>query len=177
MDPINSRDNLFSRGPSPPPSQQPFQLPPSQPSDQHVSPAPSHLDPPPAPSTTQLDNLFNTLNAPSVSHVSPQPSHTSSNIYLPSQEHTNSRHASPASVNAGSVSSSMSAPTNPTVERQNALLTLLGSVSAPVASIQLPPVGGAAPQQVPTPPGSAPRNTMSNNETQGKLLLEQLMSG
>ncbi|KAH9842849.1 uncharacterized protein C8Q71DRAFT_224221 [Rhodofomes roseus] len=172
----NTRDNVFSRGPSPPPHQS-FQASLSQVNDPHVSPAPSYREPPPASSTAHLDNLFQTLNAPSNSHVSPQPSHNGSNIYAGPQE-ANSGHATPASVNAGSISSSMSGPSNQATERQNALLSLLGStVSGP------PNVQGAAPgappppQQVPTPPGSAPRSGMTSNESQGKLLLEQLMSG
>ncbi|KAI0928852.1 hypothetical protein AcW2_004723 [Taiwanofungus camphoratus] len=175
MDPISSRDNVFSRGPSPPPPPpQPFKV--SQLNDPHVSPGPSHRDTLPSSSTSHLDNLFHTLNAPSTSHVSPQPSNSSAHIYSGPQEPNNSGHGTPASVNAGSVSSSISAPSNPTAERQNALLSLLGAVSS--SSTQAAPAGGPVPpQQIPTPPGSAQRAGMPSSESQGKLLLEQLMSG
>lgn len=176
MDPITGRDNVFSRGPSPPPHQ-PFQLPPSQLSDQHASPAPSYHEPPPSSSNTHLDNLFHTLNAPSAQHASPQLSNAGSNFYSGPQEASNSGHVTPASVNAGSISSHMSGPSNPTAERQNALLSLLGAVSAPSSNSQLPVGGPAPPQQVPTPPGSVPRNASSSSESQGKQLLEQLMAG
>ncbi|PCH38277.1 hypothetical protein WOLCODRAFT_115184 [Wolfiporia cocos MD-104 SS10] len=184
MDPITGRDNVFSRGPSPPPNQQSFQLPPTQLNDPQASPVPSLRDPPPATSSTNhLDHLFHTLNAPSASHVSPQPSNSGSNIYAGPQEHPNSGPATPASVNAGSVSSSMTGPNTQASDRQNALLSLLGTVSGPPSNNQgntqiNPNLGGQVPpQQVPTPPGSAQRALMSNNESQGKLLLEQLMSG
>ncbi len=86
--------------------------------------------------------------------------------------------ATPASVNAGSVSSSHSGPTNPASERQNALLSLLGAVTSPTSNPHNNPLmGPVPPQQVPTPPGSAPRAGQSSNESQGKFLLEQLMSG
>lgn len=71
-----------------------------------------------------------------------------------------------------------------TVDRQSALLSLLGSV--PAGNVRGASGGGPAPQphqqaqQVPTPPGSSQRtgNSPSHaNETQGKHLLEQLMSG
>ncbi|KAH9934831.1 uncharacterized protein B0H18DRAFT_978500 [Fomitopsis serialis] len=175
MDHANTRDNVFSRGPSPP-HQQSFAAPLSQANDPHVSPAPSYREPPLASSTTHLDNLFQTLNAPSNSHVSPQPSNNGSNIYAGPQE-ANSGHATPASVNAGSISSSMSGPSNQATERQNALLSLLGSTVSGPSNVQTAPVAHPPPQQVPTPPGSAPRSGMTSNESQGKLLLEQLMSG
>ncbi|KZT69035.1 hypothetical protein DAEQUDRAFT_757242 [Daedalea quercina L-15889] len=174
MDHANTRDNVFSRGPSPPPQQSFGAL--SQVNDPHVSPAPSYREPPPASSTTHLDNLFQTLNAPSTSHISPQPSNNGSNIYAGPQE-ANSGHATPASVNAGSISSSMSGPSNQIHERQNALLSLLGSTVSGPSNVQTAPVAPAPPQQVPTPPGSAPRSGMTASESQGKFLLEQLMSG
>ncbi|GBE82365.1 hypothetical protein SCP_0407490 [Sparassis crispa] len=174
MDPIAARDNVFSRGPTPPPQpQQHFQvpLPPLNP-----SPSPSHRETVPSTSTSRLDTLLHGLNAPSVSHVSPQPS-SAANIYPGLQEPVQSGPATPASVNAGSVSSSASAPSNPAADRQNALLSLLGAVSPPSSNAQIPPASGPPPpQQIPTPPGSAPRG-MPSNESQGKLLLEQLMSG
>ncbi|TFY60695.1 hypothetical protein EVJ58_g4976 [Rhodofomes roseus] len=136
----NTRDNVFSRGPSPPPHQS-FQASLSQVNDPHVSPAPSYREPPPASSTAHLDNLFQTLNAPSNSHEA------------------NSGHATPASVNAGSISSSMSGPSNQATERQNALLSLLGStVSGP------PNVQGAAPGAPPSASASADASWLGPEE-------------
>ncbi|KAH9946232.1 uncharacterized protein BXZ73DRAFT_36999 [Epithele typhae] len=177
----SSRDNVFSPGPSTPPPQ--FQMHPSS-----GSPAPSVREPP-APNTVQahLDSLIHGLNstpsAPSASHVSPQPSVASATIYHGPQEQTHSGPATPASGHAGSVSSNMSGPSNQATDRQNALLSLLGSVSTPPqpqpqpqpAPPLIPQMNPIQPQQVPTPPGSAPRGGISSNETT-KLLLEQLMS-
>lgn len=177
MDAIGNRDNVFSRGPSPPSSQQPFQAPSSQMKDPHVSPAPSHREIATSVSNNPLDSLFQGLNSSSASHVSPQPNTSSGIIYSSPQEQSTSGPATPASVNAGSVSSSGSGPSNQAAERQNALLSLLGAVSGPSASPPSSQIGASVtPQQVPTPPGSAPRNNPSN-ESQGKLLLGQLMSG
>lgn len=181
MDPIASRDNVFSRGPSTPPLQ-PFQMHPGQPSEPHGSPAPSIREAA-APSAAQshLDSLLHGLNtSPSISHVSPQPSVASAHIYPGPQEQQvhSAGPATPASGNAGSISSNMSGHANQATERQNALLTLLGTVSSPSSNPQpMPPMGPVHPQQVPTPPGSAPRAGVSASESQGKLLLEQLMSG
>ncbi|KZT11432.1 uncharacterized protein LAESUDRAFT_740929 [Laetiporus sulphureus 93-53] len=178
MDPITGRDTLFSRGPSPPPQAQPFQMPPSQLSDAHTSPAPSFRDLAPMQGASHLDSLFQGLSAQPTSRASPQMSNTGSNVYSGHHDPNNSGHATPASMNAGSVASSMSGPNNPVTERQNALLSLLGAVSGPPSGAQAASGGGQAPpQQVPTPPGSAQRGAASSNETQGKLLLEQLMTG
>ena len=172
MDHGSTRDNVFSRGPSPPP-QQPFAAL-SQVNDPHVSPAPSYRELPPASSTAHLDNLFQPLT--SNSHVSPQPSNNSSNIYAGPQE-ANSGHATPASVNAGSISSSMSGPSNQAHERQNALLSLLGSTVSGPSNVPSASSAPIPPPQVPTPPGSAQRSGgITSSESQGKLLLEQIMS-
>lgn len=182
MDPI-TRDNVFSRGPStPPPSSSQFQMVPHVPgpsSEPHVSPAPSHREAS-APNTAQshLDSLLHNLNAPSASHTSPQPSIASATIYQGPHEQPHSGPATPASGNAGSISSNVSGPSNQATERQNALLSLLGAVSSPSSNPQpIPPMGSVQPTQIPTPPGSAPRTGLTSSESQGKLLLEQLMSG
>ena len=182
MDPI-TRDNVFSRGPStPPPSSLQFQMVPHIPgpsSEPHVSPAPSHREVS-APNTAQshLDSLLHNLNTPTLSHVSPQPSIASATIYQGPHEQPHSGPATPASGNAGSISSNVSGPNNQTAERQNALLSLLGAVSSPSSNPQpIPPMGPVQPTQIPTPPGSAPRTGLTTSESQGKLLLEQLMSG
>ena len=181
MDPIANRDNIFSRGPVTPPPPQQFSMLPGQSTEPHGSPAPSIREAAaPSSSHSHLDNLFHGLNsAPAASHVSPQPSVASANIYPGPQEQVHSAGpATPASGNAGSVSSNMSGSANQATERQNALLSLLGTVSSPSSNPQpMPPMGPVQPQQVPTPPGSAPRAGVSHSDAQGKLLLEQLMSG
>jgi hypothetical protein len=62
----------------------------------------------------------------------------------------------------------------PDRDKQHALLSLLGTVGGRGEAV---PATG--PQQVPTPPGSSqssgPSPNDSNNEAQGKFLLEQLM--
>ncbi|KAH9854093.1 hypothetical protein C2E23DRAFT_82041 [Lenzites betulinus] len=178
MDPIPNRDNVFSRGPSPPPTQH-FQVPQAQHNEPHVSPAPSHREPAPTTAQTHLDSLLHGLNTPSASHVSPQPSAASASIYHGPQEPPHSGPATPASGHAGSISSNVSGQAIQTSDRQNALLSLLGAVSSPSSNPQpMPHVAPPAPpQQVPTPPGSAPKPGMMTSESQGKLLLEQLMSG
>ncbi|KAI0340485.1 hypothetical protein BDW22DRAFT_1485930 [Trametopsis cervina] len=181
MDPITSRDNLFSRGPSPPPSgHQPFQVnAPTQQPEQQPAASPSQRET----NTTAnnaLESLFHNLTAPAPSEVSPQLPAAVPNAFQAPADVPQSGPATPASVNAGSVSSSHSAPIHATADRQNALLSLLGAVSSPTISTtaNTQPLGGAiTPQQVPTPPGSAPRVPVMNSESQGKFLLEQLMSG
>lgn len=176
MDPIGSRDNLFSRGPSPPPQPQPFQLGvPTQGSDPHTPASSSIRENTPTAHST-LDSLFHGLTASAPQQASQQPPSHASNVYAVPQDVPHSGPATPASVNAGSVSSSHSGPSNTTADRQNALLSLLGAVTSPPAHSQAPPSFSSIPQQVPTPPGSAPRVGQSSNE-QTKFLLDQLMSG
>ncbi|KAI0079997.1 hypothetical protein K474DRAFT_440600 [Panus rudis PR-1116 ss-1] len=179
MDPISSRDaNLFSRGPSPPPQQQQhFQAAISQLPDPHVSPQSTHRDIPPQ-SNSHIDSLFHNLGATQPAQTSPQPSNAGSVHYSGPQDAPASGPATPASIGAGSIASTGSGHVNSNAERQNALLTLLGSVSGPQPNVQnIPQQAQVPPQQIPTPPGSAPRSGPTNNESQGKLLLEQLMSG
>ena len=83
--------------------------------------------------------------------------------------------------NSNSQDDNTSIPGVSSTERQNALLHLLGSVSISGQS--------TTSQQIPTPPSSSqrsgpspqgndnPANNNANNESQGKFLLEQLMSG
>lgn len=198
MDPIASRENLFSRGPSPP-THQPMQLtpPPQQQQEQQPAAPPSHHDTN-ATATNALDSLFHNLTAPAQHQVSPQPPVAASNAFSAPENVPHSGPATPASVNAGSISSGHSGPGHATADRQNALLSLLGAVTSPAASttsLNTQSLTSNAPQQVPTPPGSAPRapahdnhnthgalNTHSthnthHSESQGKFLLEQLMSG
>lgn len=172
MDPIGNRDALFSRGPSPPPQQQHFQAASSQLSDHHVSSPPTVREGVPTTHTT-LDSLLHNLTASAPQQVGPQPP---ANVLAGPQDLPHSGPATPASVNAGSVSSSQTGPSNPSADRQNALLSLLGAVTSPSSNPQPMPSIAPVPQQVPTPPGSAPRVGQSN-ESQSKFLLEQLMSG
>jgi hypothetical protein len=75
------------------------------------------------------------------------------------------------------MTTSTNTPPNATLPgdtRQSTLLTLLGSVSPTGSS------SSGAPQQVPTPPGPPNRGGPVGsiiNESQGRLLLEQLMAG
>lgn len=179
MDSVNNRDNLFSRGPTPPPPSQHFQYQTSQSNDSHVSPAPSIREPVQNASSNHLDSLFHNLSSPSATtFIGAQQNTAGPNAYSGPQDLTHSGPTTPASVNAGSVTSSVSASANPGAERQNALLSLLGGPApAPPASSQQMAGAPLPPHQIPTPPGSASRPGMSSNESQGKLLLEQLMSG
>ncbi|EKM55623.1 uncharacterized protein PHACADRAFT_256363 [Phanerochaete carnosa HHB-10118-sp] len=175
MDP-GSRDNLFSRGPSPPPQPQLYQQgAPAQVSDPHPPAPPSTRESAPTAHNT-LDTLFHGLTASAPQQASQQPPSHASNVYAVPQDVPHSGPATPASVNAGSVSSSHSGPSNTTADRQNALLSLLGTVTSPPSNPQAAPSFVSMPQQVPTPPGSAPRVGQTSNE-QTKFLLDQLMSG
>lgn len=178
MDPIANRDTLFSRGPSPPPQQpQHFQAASTQLADGNVSAPQTVREANNTAAQSALDSLFHNLSAAQPPQVGPQPATLPTNIHAGPQDVPHSGPATPASVNAGSVSSSHSGPSNTTADRQNALLSLLGAVtSPPSSSTQIPPMIGPMPQQVPTPPGSAPRIGQSSNE-QTKFLLDQLMSG
>lgn len=175
MDPIGTRDNLFSRGPSPPPQQQHFQAASIQLNDPHVSSPPSIREGAPTTHST-LDSLFHNLTSTAPPQVGPQPTSVPSIMHAGPQDVPHSGPATPASVNAGSVSSSHSGPSNTTADRQNALLSLLGAVTSPSSSSQTTANISQMHQQAPTPPGSAPRAGSSSNE-QTKFLLDQLMSG
>ncbi|KAI0093935.1 hypothetical protein BDY19DRAFT_881333 [Irpex rosettiformis] len=191
MDPIASRENLFSRGPSPP-THQPLHISPPPPQheqhhEQQHAPQPSHHDTNTT-ATNALDSLFHNLTAPAPHQVSPQQPAAVPNAFSTSENVPHSGPATPASVNAGSISSGHSGPGHAIADRQNALLSLLGAVSSPAASttsVNTQSMTSNVPQQVPTPPGSAPRVATHNahahnphhSESQGKFLLEQLMSG
>lgn len=173
MDRSNLHETHFSRGTSTPPPTGP---------KQHFGP--------PSSSPSHIDSLFHNLGAPSTGLQSGSPG--SGNLYTnPAQATSN------PTVNEGAVSSSSSAPVNATADRQSALLSLLGSVPTSGGSVRGASGGGGGgvaaggpsaqqpqsqpqPQQVPTPPGSSQRSGNSPpqaSETQGKHLLEQLMSG
>ena len=186
MDHHNLIRNIFSRNTSPPTTtmQQSYpedQSPSTQhfPQFQHVSPSQSLKDVPPSSPPTHVDSLFSNLTAPGQSSANPNPLlHGSTQSSMPTT--TTSGPTSPASsITALSAPTNMSTSTNtppnsnlPGDTRQSALLSLLGSVS-PAGS-----TSSGAPQQVPTPP-AAPNRTgpvPPNNESQTRLLLEQLMA-
>jgi hypothetical protein len=154
---------LFSRGPSPPlQSHQPY-------SNQGLT----HGSSP-----NQIDSLFQNLSSSSSQRDS-------------SDTYGNSEPATPVMSLADESISSTSVQGVTTTDRQSALLNLLGSVSARTgaAAAQSQPQPQPQPQpqsqsqsqsqQIPTPPASSQRSGASppNNESQGKILLEQLMSG
>ena len=179
--------NIFSRNTSPPIQSYPDELSPSTqhfPQFQHVSPAQSLKDVAPSSPPTHVESLFSNLAAPGQSSVNPNPPYpmTTTNTAAAA---TASGPTSPASsITALSAPTNMSTSTNtppnanpPSDTRQSALLSLLSSVSPAGSS------SSSVPQQIPTPPGpSGPPNravptTAVNNESQGRFLLEQLMSG
>lgn len=166
--------NLFSRGSSPPGGYQDPTLQPSLNKYQHVSPPHSLREVAQPSPPAHVESLFNNLIAQT---AAPQPTAGASLAPGgPSQQQlSNSAPATPVSITANSVSSTTSAPINSAESRQSALLSLLGTVASPATSTTSAP---QQPQQIPTPPGSSHRSGLSaNNESQGRMLLEQLMSG
>ncbi|KAK0210357.1 hypothetical protein DFS33DRAFT_1370841 [Desarmillaria ectypa] len=167
---MEARNNLFSRG-STPPVQQPQ---PQYHSSQHLS----HNI-----SSTNIDTLFQHINSSS-SDLSQSQSQQSF-----SQQESYGSNGSNPTTPMMSVSDEPSSPhassnSNATLaERQNALLSLLaGPPSNPAPRNSNAGPGPTMPQQIPTPPGgSQPRSgsggSAASAEAQGKLLLEQLMAG
>ena len=201
MDHHNLIRNIFSRNTSPPSSYatapSSLQSYPEEPSPsvqhyqqqfQHVSPAQSLKDVAPSSPPAQVESLFSNLTTPGqpsgnpnpLLHGSAQPAATTSGPTSPASSFT----ALSAPTN---MSTSTNTPPNPILpgdSRQSALLSLISSVSPTGSSSG----ASGAPRQVPTPPGPGDRTgpttsvgsnaTASvNNESQGRLLLEQLMSG
>jgi hypothetical protein len=185
MDHHNLIRNIFSRNTSPPinaqsypeeqsPSAQHFQQ------YQHVSPAQSLKDVTRS-SPTHVDSLFSNLTAPGQSSGNPNPLHQGSTQPTTTATTTSGPTSPASSITALSAPTNMSTSTNtppnatlPSDSRQSALLSLLGTVSPTGSS------SSGAPQQVPTPPGPPNRAgpvASNTNESQGRLLLEQLMAG
>ncbi|KAF5373132.1 hypothetical protein D9758_001691 [Tetrapyrgos nigripes] len=136
---------------------------PSQP--QPFSPPTTNAQPP-----NQIDSLFQHLSSSSPSESSHQQQPSSS-----TQSATDFSDSLSTSPPMAVSDEQVSTPTS-NADRQSALLSLLGGApSAPV----VPGPQQTQPQQMPTPPGSSQRSGASptHNETQGKILLEQLMSG
>ena len=185
MDHHNLIRNIFSRNTSPPINAQsyPEELSPSAqhfPQLQHVSPAQSLKDVTSSSPPAHVESLFSNLTAPG------QSSGNSNPVNQGFTQPTTTASATSGPTSPASSITALSAPTNMTTStntppnatlpgdtRQSTLLTLLGSVSPTGSS------SSGAPQQVPTPPGPPNRGgpVGSNNESQGRLLLEQLMAG
>jgi hypothetical protein len=191
MDHHNLIRNIFSRNTSPPIQSYPDDQSPSTqhfPQFQHVSPSQSLKDVAPSSPPTHVESLFSNLTATGQSSVNPNPPLQGTAYPMTTTTAaaaTASGPTSPASsITALSAPTNMSTSTNTppnanpqSDSRQSALLSLLSSVSPAGSS------SSSAPQQIPTPPApSGPPNrtvpiTAANNESQGRLLLEQLMSG
>ncbi|KAJ6547097.1 hypothetical protein B0H19DRAFT_1163992 [Mycena capillaripes] len=145
----NSIQDLFSRGATPPIAPQPSL---QQYSNPHDS-APN-----------QIDSLFH---------------HLSSSSDHQSETYLNSAPVSPVMTSSDDQQQpqqqqqQVPPSTSSNADRQSALLSLLGGPANPRGA------AGVNPQQVPTPPSASTRSNASptHNETQGKILLEQLMSG
>ena len=176
--------NIFSRKTSPPISTQSYpeeQSPSAQhfPQFQHVSPAQSLQDVTPSSPPAHLESLFSNLTSPGQS--SGNPNTVLQGSTQPTTTATSGPTSPASSITALSAPTNMSTstntPPNATLSgdsRQSALLSLLGSVSPTGSS------SSGAPQQVPTPPAASNRGgpvASNNNESQGRLLLEQLMAG
>jgi hypothetical protein len=174
---------------------------------QHVSPAQSLKDVPPSSPPAQVDSFLSNLTGPGQSSVNPNPNPPFQGAAQPSATTTTSGPTSPASSFTAlsaptSMSKSTNTPPNPNLpgdSRQSALLSLISSVSPAGSSSS----ASGVPQQVPTPPGPPNRTgptasvgsnvlasstlasnalaanalASNNNESQGRLLLEQLMAG
>ncbi|KAJ6618338.1 hypothetical protein B0H10DRAFT_2030437 [Mycena sp. CBHHK59/15] len=129
--------------------------PPVQQSLQQQYPNPHNASP------NEIDSLFHHLSSSS------DHQHQQSSAYL------NSAPSTPVMSSNDEQPPSSSVSTSTNADRQSALLSLLGGPANPRGPV------ATNPQQVPTPPSSATRSGASptHNETQGKILLEQLMSG
>ncbi|KAJ7684688.1 hypothetical protein DFH06DRAFT_1156346 [Mycena polygramma] len=150
----NPIPDLFSRGSSPPIPQPPLQ---QQYSGSHDA------------SPNQIDSLFHHLSSTSDHHSEPYLSSAPASPVMTSSDEQPQPQQQQQQQQQQQVSPSISTSSN--VDRQSALLSLLGGPTNPR--------GAANPQQVPTPPSASTRSNASptHNETQGKILLEQLMSG
>jgi hypothetical protein len=167
MDRQANVQELFSRGASPPPSDPQFQQ------RQAYSNQPPRISPPNA-----LDTLFRGLGTNTQQHNGGLSGTLSTISTLSNPQSVQSDPITPLSLlEEGPHSQGPSQNPSGDRERQNALLTLLGSVASPNGGQNrnvLPPSQPPVPQ-IPTPPAT------SHNEPQGKpqekLLLDQLMTG
>ena len=198
MDPMRS---VFSRGPSPP-RRSSFDVLPNQQEDPVlVAPSdPALANSSPNPSNNPIDALFSniTTNAAGPQNYPPPPFMNT----LAHPAESNSAPATPGSLHTvpGGSSNPSSTGSPPTSNATNVLLSLLSTVSTtanntpmnvapPLMPVmqpqqaQQPQAIQQAPTQVPTPPGSANMQranvvqSPNSSENQGKILLDQLMSG
>ena len=198
MDPMRS---VFSRGPSPP-RRSSFDVPPNQQEDPVlVAPSdPALVNSSPNPNNNPIDVLFSniTTNAAGPQNYPPPPFMNT----LAHPAESNSAPATPGSLHTvpGGSSNPSSTGSPPTSNATNVLLSLLSTVSStanntptnvapplmPVMQpqqVQQPQSVQQVPTQVPTPPGSANMQranvvqSPNSSENQGRVLLDQLMSG
>lgn len=182
--------SLFSRGASPPPDANSPS--PPQPNSQYQTqsqqhpPSQSYREQQPSASPPKaLDSLFRNINQQQPSHSSESASQVGGNNPFRSQQpqQNNSAPTTPvSSTTVASAQSSAPATVQP-ADRQSALLSLLGSVTSTGSASannnnsnqQQPPV----PAHPPSPPivDQRGRAMPPGSEAQGKILLEQLMSG
>ena len=187
--------SLFSRGASPPHDTNSPSPPQPNPSTQYQ--AQSQQNPPSSQSYREtqpsasppkvLDSLFRNLNQPPLPQSSEPAAQVGGNNPFRSQQPQQNNSAPTTPVSSTTVGSGQSpAQTNvQPADRQSALLSLLGSVASPgsagsnnanqPSSTHQPPV----PPHPPTPPivDQRARAMPPASEAQGKILLEQLMSG
>ncbi|KAI0047956.1 hypothetical protein FA95DRAFT_1678664 [Auriscalpium vulgare] len=168
--------NLFSRGASPPGQQStyPDQTHPPQQFQQyqHVSPAQSIREITASSSPGHVESLFHNLTA-----TSGQPSGGNTSYAGPSHSN-NSAPATPSSSITGQSAHSNPSPSNntPADSRASALLSLLSTVAPPSPAVSAPQQQQQ--QQGPPPSASTLRPAPSStNESLGRFLVEQLMSG
>lgn len=197
MDPMRS---VFSRGPSPP-RRASFDVLPNQQEDPAlVAPSdPALANSSPNVNNNAIDALFSniTTNAATPQNYPPPP--FMNTLVHPTE--SNSAPATPGSLHTvpGGGSNPSSAGSPPSTNTTNVLLSLLSTVSGTANSTPMnaaPPLMPVmqpqppqppqpvqqAPIQVPTPPGSANMQRANavqspSSSDQGKLLLDQLMSG
>ena len=196
MDPMRS---VFSRGPSPP-RRASFDVLPNQQEDPALV-APS--DPPlanssPSVNNNAIDALFSNLTTNAAGPQNYPPPPFMNTLSHPTE--SNSAPATPGSLHTvpggGSNPPPTGSPPSNSNNTTNVLLSLLSTVSGtanntpmnaapplmPVVQPQPPQPIQQAPIQVPTPPGSANTQRVNavqspSSSDQGKLLLDQLMSG
>jgi hypothetical protein len=151
----NLHESLFSRNSTPPthppPQQHPF---------------PQHVANNSAPNL--IDSLFQNISAPADHHPAPKDSHsidiyTESAAIAPALSHPEDSVTAPGTV----------------AERQNALLSLIGTGSSATANRPAPASQPSQQQsqQAPTPPGSSSRSNASPPTAGTQKILEQMIGG
>ncbi|KAF8654218.1 hypothetical protein AX16_003742 [Volvariella volvacea WC 439] len=165
----SSLQELFSRGNTPPQQQQ-------QAPAQFIGP---HF-PNDTSASSHLDSLLHQLTAPMTTATPDQHTPQPQTVNQPAEPYGKPASANPATnVPDEPVAPAASQSTPTAAERQNALLSLLAGPPQSATARSAPATSGSLPPQASTPPGPPQRNesAASHNEAQGKILLEQLMSG